>query len=168
MSPYWNRATANGLIPDPKNQSYIAGTNSGDKYAVMDAAGPYMENTIAKDPTIRFVIIAHSAGADSAVLLADRYGQAAVGALVLLDPPLDAGLKNGGDVKLQNMANSVASKIPTLVGSSQDGTQSISGAVNEDYAGHHDDLALNAQFANQNVTLFLQNYLPDLPWGSAP
>jgi len=113
---------------------------------------------------VRFIIIGHSAGADSAIIVGNKYaGKSTISGLVLLDPYMEAriGGPNGNVESLQSRADNAANHIPTFLGKSNDAANvNIAGVQPESFAGAHMDIG-NQPF--QAVFYFL-NILPGSPW----
>ncbi|NOH04086.1 MAG: hypothetical protein HND47_20010 [Chloroflexi bacterium] len=141
-----------------ENPEVMSGHTKED---VLNQVSDYIKEQQTQDNTLRFILIGHSAGADAAILIADKLGRNAVSRTVLLDPTLSATL-NGQIVDLQTQADSVANDIPTLLVDSKEpgvGYKLISGASYQEYGNGsgnvHNQMAVDEHLALQVVFPFL-------------
>ncbi len=115
LSPYYSWANALGYVTKT-----IGGGSSdvtcSDKAGCVRKAEGAITTLIASNASANFVLIGHSAGADTAVLTAhDELGKANMKGVVLLDPTLSASPSYPNINDMDSIASDVAARIPLFL-----------------------------------------------------
>jgi acetyl esterase/lipase len=137
----------------------IDGCNGADDKQKLNCAN-FAINDVNTESSARFLLIGHSAGADSVIVAGDRIAdQGRIAGITLLDPSMDATLEDddlqkGEFTHLQTMADNLPS--PKFLGDTpnDDITVFIKNAIRQPYDYEHNQLALEDAVVTDMVNAF--------------